>query len=32
LQGNEPELAAGLKKLDDAFYAYWGKTPYETPG
>ena len=28
----EPEVAAGWKKLDDAFYAYWGATPYETPG
>jgi NAD(P)-dependent dehydrogenase (short-subunit alcohol dehydrogenase family) len=32
LQANQPEVAAGWKKLDDAFYAYWGATPYETPG
>lgn len=27
-----PEVAAGWKKADDEFYAYWGRTPYETPG
>jgi len=27
-----PEVAAGWKKADDGFYAYWGKTPYGTPG
>ncbi len=27
-----PEVAASWKKLDDAFYAYWGKMPYATPG
>jgi NAD(P)-dependent dehydrogenase (short-subunit alcohol dehydrogenase family) len=32
LQANQPEVAASWKKLDDAFYAYWGPTPYETPG
>ena len=29
---NMPDVAAGWKKADDGFYAYWGKTPYETPG
>jgi NAD(P)-dependent dehydrogenase (short-subunit alcohol dehydrogenase family) len=32
LQANQPQVAAGWKKLDDAFYAYWGPTPYATPG
>ncbi len=32
LRANQPEVAAGWKKLDDAFYAYWGATPYATPG
>jgi NAD(P)-dependent dehydrogenase (short-subunit alcohol dehydrogenase family) len=32
LQANMPEVAASWKKLDAAFYAYWGKMPYETPG
>jgi NAD(P)-dependent dehydrogenase (short-subunit alcohol dehydrogenase family) len=32
LSANMPEVAAGWRKLDDAFYAYWGKMPYETPG
>lgn len=32
LRENEPEVAAGWRKLDDAFYAYWGPTPYQTPG
>lgn len=27
-----PEVAAGWKKADDGFYAYWGKMPYATPG
>jgi NAD(P)-dependent dehydrogenase (short-subunit alcohol dehydrogenase family) len=27
-----PEVAAGWKKADDGFYAYWGKVPYQTPG
>lgn len=31
LQENQPEVAASWKKLDDAFYAYWGEMPYETP-
>jgi NAD(P)-dependent dehydrogenase (short-subunit alcohol dehydrogenase family) len=32
LQANQPEVAASWRKLDDAFYAYWGATPYATPG
>jgi NAD(P)-dependent dehydrogenase (short-subunit alcohol dehydrogenase family) len=32
LKENQPEVAAGWKKLDDAFYAYWGAMPYEMPG
>jgi NAD(P)-dependent dehydrogenase (short-subunit alcohol dehydrogenase family) len=32
LRENMPEVAAGWRKLDDAFYAYWGPMPYETPG
>lgn len=32
LQDNMPEVAAGWRKLDDAFYAYWGPMPYKTPG
>ncbi|HEX2120709.1 MAG TPA: SDR family oxidoreductase [Thermoanaerobaculia bacterium] len=32
LRENEPEMAAGWRKLDDAFYAYWGPMPYEMPG
>jgi NAD(P)-dependent dehydrogenase (short-subunit alcohol dehydrogenase family) len=32
LKQNMPDVAAGWKKADDAFYAYWGKTPYGTPG
>lgn len=31
LRDNMPEVAAGWKKADDGFYAYWGKTPYQTP-
>jgi NAD(P)-dependent dehydrogenase (short-subunit alcohol dehydrogenase family) len=31
LQENQPEVAASWKKLDDAFYAYWGETPHEMP-
>ena len=27
-----PEVAAGWKKADDGFYAYWVKAPYGTPG
>ncbi len=26
-----PKVAAGWKKLDDAFYAYWGRMPYGMP-
>jgi NAD(P)-dependent dehydrogenase (short-subunit alcohol dehydrogenase family) len=32
LEENMPEVAAGWKKADDGFYAYWGNTPYQTPG
>ncbi len=32
LEANEPAMAAGWKKLDDAFYAYWGPVPYAVPG
>jgi hypothetical protein len=32
LRENMPETAALCRKLDDAFYAYWGPMPYETPG
>jgi NAD(P)-dependent dehydrogenase (short-subunit alcohol dehydrogenase family) len=32
LQENMPEVAAGWKKADDGFYAYWGKTPFPAPG
>jgi hypothetical protein len=32
LQTNDPRTAAGWKKLDNAFYAYWGGMPYEMPG
>lgn len=32
LQENEPAMAAGWKKLDDAFYSYWGPMPYSMPG
>ena len=32
LRENMPEVAAGWKKADDVFYAYWGQTPYQTPG
>jgi len=32
LQANQPAVAAGWKKLDDAFYAYWTPPPYEPPG
>ena len=31
LQANMPEVAASWKKLDDAFYAYWGPMPYRSP-
>jgi NAD(P)-dependent dehydrogenase (short-subunit alcohol dehydrogenase family) len=32
LRENMPEVAAGWKKADDGFYAYWGDMPYEMPG
>ncbi len=32
LRGAQPEVAARWRKLDDAFYAYWGPTPYDLPG
>jgi NAD(P)-dependent dehydrogenase (short-subunit alcohol dehydrogenase family) len=32
LQEHMPEVAAGWKKADDGFYAYWGKMPYATSG
>jgi NAD(P)-dependent dehydrogenase (short-subunit alcohol dehydrogenase family) len=32
LQANMPEVAAGWRKADDGFYAYWGKMPYASPG
>lgn len=32
LRANMPAVAEGWKKLDDAFYAYWGKMPYAPPG
>jgi NAD(P)-dependent dehydrogenase (short-subunit alcohol dehydrogenase family) len=32
LRENKPEVAAGWRKADDGFYAYWGKTPSQTPG
>jgi NAD(P)-dependent dehydrogenase (short-subunit alcohol dehydrogenase family) len=31
LQEHMPEIAAGWKKADDGFYAYWGKMPYAAP-
>jgi NAD(P)-dependent dehydrogenase (short-subunit alcohol dehydrogenase family) len=31
LEANQPQVAAGWKKLDDTFYAYWGPQPYPTP-
>ena len=31
-EGDMPEVAAAWKRRDDAFYAYWGKMPYEMPG
>jgi NAD(P)-dependent dehydrogenase (short-subunit alcohol dehydrogenase family) len=31
LQANEPQMAAGWRKLDETFYEYWGKMPYEMP-
>ena len=32
LQKHMPHVAAGWKKADDGFYAYWGKMPYGMPG
>ena len=32
LEENEPQMAAGWKKLDDTFYSYWGPMPYGMPG
>jgi NAD(P)-dependent dehydrogenase (short-subunit alcohol dehydrogenase family) len=32
LREHMPEVAAGWKKADDGFYAYWTKMPYATPG
>ena len=32
LEANQPKIAANWKKLDDAFYSYWGSMPYEMPG
>jgi NAD(P)-dependent dehydrogenase (short-subunit alcohol dehydrogenase family) len=32
IEEHMPEVAAGWKRADDGFYAYWGKTPYATPG
>jgi NAD(P)-dependent dehydrogenase (short-subunit alcohol dehydrogenase family) len=32
LRANDPAVAARWKKLDDAFYAYWGPMPYGMPG
>jgi NAD(P)-dependent dehydrogenase (short-subunit alcohol dehydrogenase family) len=32
LEAHDPEVAAGWKKLDDAFYAYWAPAPYGVPG
>jgi len=32
LRENMPQVAAGWRKADDGFYAYWGNMPYATPG
>jgi hypothetical protein len=32
LQEHKPEVAAGWKKADDGFYAYWGRMPSGIPG
>lgn len=32
LEANMPKVATGWKRLDDAFYAYWGGMPYDMPG
>ena len=31
LRENMPEVAAGWRKADDGFYAYWSKMPYQAP-
>jgi NAD(P)-dependent dehydrogenase (short-subunit alcohol dehydrogenase family) len=31
IDANMPKVAAGWTTLDDGFYAYWGKLPYEPP-
>lgn len=31
LREHQPQVAASWRKLDDAFYAYWGSMPYEMP-
>jgi NAD(P)-dependent dehydrogenase (short-subunit alcohol dehydrogenase family) len=30
LRANQPDIASSWKKLDEAFYAYWGATPYHS--
>lgn len=32
LKEHMPDVAAGWKKADEGFYAYWGKMPYTMPG
>jgi NAD(P)-dependent dehydrogenase (short-subunit alcohol dehydrogenase family) len=32
LEEHEPQVAAGWRRLDDAFYSYWGAMPYGMPG
>ena len=32
LREHMPQVAAGWKPLDEAFWAYWGQMPYEMPG
>ncbi len=32
LREHMPEVAAGWRRADDGLYAYWGPTPYATPG
>ena len=31
LQENEPQMAAAWRKLDDTFYSYWTRVPFDTP-
>jgi NAD(P)-dependent dehydrogenase (short-subunit alcohol dehydrogenase family) len=31
IRDNMPDVAAGWRRLDDAFYAYWGPMPYGMP-